>query len=71
MSGFEAAQRIRAFETSGRRTPIIALTAGILKEERDRCYASGMDDFLSKPISPKDLRTTLSKWHTSYAEPHA
>ena len=71
MSGFEAAQRIRAFETSGRRTPIIALTAGVLKEERDRCYASGMDDFLSKPISPKDLRTTLSKWHTSYAEPHA
>jgi len=71
MSGFEATQRIRAFEISGRRTPIIALTAGVLKEERDLCYASGMDDFLSKPISPKDLKTTLSKWHASYAQPHA
>jgi PAS domain S-box-containing protein len=62
MSGFEATQRIRGFETGGRRTPIIALTAGVLKEERDRCYAAGMDDFLSKPISPKEVESALERW---------
>jgi PAS domain S-box-containing protein len=62
MSGFEATERIRGLETSGRRTPIIALTAGVLKEERDRCYASGMDDFICKPISQKDLDSVLEKW---------
>jgi two-component system sensor histidine kinase/response regulator len=72
MGGFEATQRIRAFETSGgRRTPIVALTAGVLQEERDRCYAAGMDDFLSKPISPRDLKNALEKWQTIYAEPIA
>jgi len=62
MSGFEATQRIRGFETGEWRTPIIALTAGVLKEERDRCYAAGMDDFLSKPISPKEMEGALERW---------
>ena len=62
MSGFEATKRIRSLETSGRRTPIIALTAGVLQEERERCYACGMDDFLSKPISPNDLEHALERW---------
>jgi len=69
MNGFEATERIRALETSGRRTPVIALTAGVLKEERDRCYAAGMDDFLSKPISREDLETALGKWISVHAEP--
>jgi len=68
MSGFEATQRIRGFQTSGRRTPIIALTAGVLKEERDRCYSCGMDDFLSKPISPKDLESALERWAPARVE---
>ncbi len=62
MSGFEATQHIRDLEQSGRRTPIIALTAGVLQEERERCYASGMDDFLSKPLSPKELENALERW---------
>jgi len=62
MSGFEATKRIRGLETTGRRTPIIALTAGVLKEERDQCYASGMDDFLGKPISAKELERALDRW---------
>ena len=62
MSGFEATQRIRGIEKTGRRTPIIALTAGVLQEERERCYSSGMDDFLSKPVSPKDLESALERW---------
>jgi len=62
MSGFEATQRIRGFETAGKRTPIVALTAGVLQEERDHCYASGMDDFLAKPVSAKELERALDRW---------
>ncbi|HMF74097.1 MAG TPA: ATP-binding protein, partial [Bryobacteraceae bacterium] len=62
MDGFDATRRIRQLETGKHRTPIIALTAGVLKEERDRCYAAGMDDFLSKPVSKKDLSITLERW---------
>jgi PAS domain S-box-containing protein len=62
MDGFEATRNIRAAETGKRRTPIVALTAGVLKEERDQCYAAGMDDFLSKPINRGLLESTLKKW---------
>jgi CheY-like chemotaxis protein len=62
MDGFEATRSIRAAETGKRRTPIVALTAGVLKEERDQCYAAGMDDFLSKPIERSLLESTLKKW---------
>jgi CheY-like chemotaxis protein len=61
MGGFEATQRIRSFQTEGR-TPIIALTAGVLQEERDRCYECGMDDFVPKPISAKELERALERW---------
>jgi CheY-like chemotaxis protein len=43
-------------------TPIIALTAAVLEEERQQCYAAGMDDFLSKPVSQEDLERTLHNW---------
>ncbi len=62
MDGFEATRKIRLCEAGGRRTPIIALTAGVLKEERDQCYAAGMDDFLSKPISKPELESALENW---------
>ncbi len=62
MSGFEATRRIRSLESSGRRTPIIALTAGVMHRERDLCYDSGMDDFVSKPISAKELEKALDRW---------
>jgi PAS domain S-box-containing protein len=62
MDGFEATRLIRKRELGKRRTPIVALTAGVLKEERDQCYAAGMDDFLSKPIDRNELEATLEKW---------
>jgi CheY-like chemotaxis protein len=62
MSGFEATQRIRSFEKSGKRIPIIALTAGVLKDEREHCYTCGMDDFVPKPISAKELERALERW---------
>ena len=46
--------------------PIIALTAGTLKEERDLCLASGMNDFVSKPIVKDTLREVILKWFNLY-----
>jgi len=56
MDGFEVAQYIRAYErVSGGHLPIVALTARARKEDRERCLAAGMDDFLAKPIQAADL----------------
>ncbi|MCK6546446.1 PAS domain S-box protein [Myxococcota bacterium] len=64
MDGFEATAQIRALERARRlpRTPIVALTAGAYDEDRERCLAAGMDDFLTKPIDPEALRAVLDRW---------
>jgi CheY-like chemotaxis protein len=63
MDGCAAARAIRAWESAtGRHVPIIALTANAMQGDRDTCFASGMDDFLSKPFSQGDLLTMLQKW---------
>jgi CheY-like chemotaxis protein/HPt (histidine-containing phosphotransfer) domain-containing protein len=51
LSGYEATAAIRATEGADRHTPIIALTAGARREDRDRCLAAGMDSYLSKPLN--------------------
>ncbi|NMF87254.1 response regulator [Aromatoleum petrolei] len=60
--GYEAARRIRLLEESGRRTPIIALTAFAMSGDRDKCLEAGMDDYLSKPVQRDVLLGTLVKW---------
>jgi PAS domain S-box-containing protein len=56
MDGFEATTEIRAREKfTGRRTPVIALTAHAMKEDRDRCLSAGMDAYVTKPINPAEL----------------
>ena len=64
MDGFEATQRIRQWErdSGAARVPIVALTAGAFAEDRARCLAVGMDDFLTKPIDLALLRRTLDQW---------
>ncbi len=58
--GIEATRRIRAAETNGVRTPIVALTANALDEDRDACVAAGMDGFLTKPLDRERLTTALA-----------
>ena len=60
-NGYEATAEIRKLENS-KNTVIIALTAGILAEEKEKCIESGMDDYVSKPINPDDLQKVLSHW---------
>ncbi|MDR3632662.1 MAG: response regulator [Isosphaeraceae bacterium] len=56
MDGIEATRRIRAQEQgTGLRTPVLALTARAMKEDREHCLASGMDGFVSKPIRDQEL----------------
>ena len=61
MDGYEATQRIRDWEIAHRhtRTPIIAMTSHGRVEDRDRCLRKGMDDYLSKPFRPEDLKTKI------------
>lgn len=61
MDGLEATKKLRELEQfSKHKTPIIALTAGALIEEKDKCMEAGMDDFLTKPIDPSVLKKTLA-----------
>ncbi|WP_428330898.1 PAS domain S-box protein [Mucilaginibacter sp.] len=62
MNGYEATKSIRAMEGDGIHTPIIALTAGNVKSEKERCLEAGMDDFVVKPVIEKTLALVLNKW---------
>lgn len=67
MDGFAATEAIRRSEQStnqkaSQRTPIIAITASVMEEDRERCTLVGMDDFICKPIHRSDLRAALIKW---------
>ena len=62
LDGFQVAEAIRERErTVGGHLPIIALTAHSQKEDRERCLAAGMDDFLTKPVRPGELWTAIER----------
>ncbi len=69
MGGIEATQAIRAQELQlGRpRTPIIAMTANAMVSERERCLASGMDGYLTKPIDVPALAAELTRQIVAWA----
>jgi two-component system sensor histidine kinase/response regulator len=74
MDGYAAIAKIRAdarFDT----LPVIAMTAHAMAEERDRCFAAGMNDHIAKPIDPETLFDTLMRWdgrqpHQDHATSH-
>jgi CheY-like chemotaxis protein len=61
MDGIEASRQIRLDERY-RELPIIAMTAAVLKKDRDACLAAGMNDHVAKPIQPDELRAALIKY---------
>ena len=59
MDGIEATRRIRAFEGDSKRTPIIALTANVMEDDRLKCFEAGMDAFVSKPVRTQEIQKAL------------
>jgi two-component system sensor histidine kinase/response regulator len=73
MDGFEAALEIRRRESELdlKPTPIIALTASVLQEDRDRCVSVGMDEVIGKPVQPAELAEVLRRFVPGeYARPY-
>jgi CheY-like chemotaxis protein len=60
-SGTKYASRLTN-DAAPRRVPIIAMTANVQQEDRERCFASGMDDYFSKPIQPNVLAAVVARW---------
>lgn len=62
MDGFEATRRIRESGKVEADVPIIAATANAFAEDKSRCFEAGMNDYITKPYSPKDFARMLEKW---------
>lgn len=63
MNGYEASRAIRQLEAhTKRQTPIVAVTANAMKGDQEKCFAAGMDDYISKPLSFEKLWAVLGRW---------
>jgi CheY-like chemotaxis protein len=79
MGGLEASKIIRTFEQtraigasrSLRRVPIIAITAGAMKGDKNDCLAAGMDDYLAKPLRHDELARAVERWCVPHSEINA
>ncbi len=61
LDGLEATRRIRARWPAGAGPRIIAMTANAMLEDREACFAAGMDDYVAKPIRPEELAEALGR----------
>ena len=69
MDGIQTTEQIKILEKENKRnTPVIALTAGALKEEKEKCLNAGMSDFLTKPVEPEKVKAVILKYLNSEAE---
>jgi CheY-like chemotaxis protein len=62
MDGFEATGHIRKLPTGHKSVPIIALTADAMKEDKERCLESGMNDYISKPFRLEEIQSVIKKY---------
>ena len=66
MDGYEAVKILRERESgSGRRIPVVALTAHAMEGDRERCLEAGMDDYVSKPFDRRDIEAAVARWLVS------
>ncbi|MFM8769538.1 MAG: response regulator, partial [Rubrivivax sp.] len=70
MDGVTATVEIRK-KVPAEQLPIVAMTANAMQQDRDRCLAAGMQDFVTKPIEPEDLWRALVKWRPPKAQDSA
>ncbi len=62
MDGYEATMELRRLEGPDCRTPVIAMTAGAMAGDRQKCLAAGMDDYITKPMTLPALQEVLEPW---------
>ena len=62
LDGYETTRIIRKSDKPYQQIPVIALTANAMKNDREECLASGMNDFIPKPINQENLNSILRKW---------
>jgi signal transduction histidine kinase/ligand-binding sensor domain-containing protein/ActR/RegA family two-component response regulator len=62
MDGFQATQEIRNLGDDSASIPIVAVTANAFQSEREKCFSSGMDDYLTKPVDKDRLKESLRRW---------
>lgn len=62
LNGYDATEQYRSKENNDSHTPIIAITANVMTGDREKCLASGMDDYIAKPVNPRTLRDKLQYW---------
>jgi CheY-like chemotaxis protein len=62
MGGIETTEIIRGLDSKKSEIIIIALTANVMQEDKEKCFEVGMNDFIKKPFSLKELKETLEKW---------
>jgi len=68
MDGLEATRKIRSLSNVSRTLPIIALTANAFDDDRNACFDSGMNDFMTKPVSAEELSEKVSDWTSDEAK---
>jgi CheY-like chemotaxis protein len=72
LNGYDATREIRRREAEhGAHTTIVALSASVLPEERARCAEVGMDDYVAKPFTNRDLERVLQRWLHTAPQPQA
>ena len=62
LDGLETTRELRRREGEMRHSIVVAVTANAFSEDRERCLAAGMDDFLAKPVRLEDLRAMALRW---------
>ena len=71
LDGFNATKQYRKSEAQGTHIPIIAVTANVTSGNKEKCLASGMDDFIKKPVNSEELEEKTFFWLDSKNKKHS